>query len=115
MNKLKPPPSVHPHPGDGSLHPRVRSRDPQEGSHRGDLSAARRLCEPGGAEEGPEGEGHQGGGPLKVPGRGHHLPPAAQRAVCDWWTTGEGLFLSCSCCLNVLCQGLYDDSDDSAV
>uniref|UniRef100_A0A4W6E2T0 methionine adenosyltransferase n=1 Tax=Lates calcarifer TaxID=8187 RepID=A0A4W6E2T0_LATCA len=35
-----------------------------------------------------EGEGHQSCGPIQVSGREHHLSPAAQRTVCDRWTTG---------------------------
>lgn len=79
--------------GDGSLHPGERSCDPKEGSLCGDLGAARRVREPGGAEDGPAG-GHPGRGPLEVPGREHHLSPAAQRTLRHRWSTGKRLKVS---------------------
>lgn len=81
----------HHFPGDCSVCPKEWNCGPPEGPRRGSLGAAQRRCEPGGAEEGPKGAGHQGRGPFKVPRREHHLLPAAQRTLCDWRAAGEGI------------------------
>lgn len=76
------------HPGDGPLQPGERRRDPREDPHRGDLGAARRPRQPGGAEEGSDGEGHQSGDSCQIPGPEHRVPPAAQRALRDRGAAG---------------------------